>query len=50
MEEGGQSRASSLLGCLLFIDQVYMLDTESLSFLTQALESDMAPVLSMATN
>ncbi|MEJ1275636.1 hypothetical protein NN561_006533 [Cricetulus griseus] len=35
---------------VLFIDEVHMLDTESFSFFNQALESDMAPVLIMATN
>uniref|UniRef100_F7HV97 RuvB-like helicase n=1 Tax=Callithrix jacchus TaxID=9483 RepID=F7HV97_CALJA len=35
---------------VLFIDEVHMLDIESFSFLNQALESDMAPVLIMATN
>merc|ERR1712241_1291866 len=35
---------------ILFIDEVHMLDIESFSFLNQALESDMAPVLIMATN
>jgi len=35
---------------ILFIDEVHMLDMESFSFLNRALESDMAPVLIMATN
>uniref|UniRef100_A0A2K6GR02 RuvB-like helicase n=1 Tax=Propithecus coquereli TaxID=379532 RepID=A0A2K6GR02_PROCO len=35
---------------VLFIDEVHMLDIESFSFLNRALESDMAPVLIMATN
>ena len=35
---------------VLFIDEGHMLDTESFSFLNRALESDMAPVLIMATN
>ncbi|XP_078733865.1 ruvB-like 2 [Lampetra fluviatilis] len=35
---------------VLFIDEVHMLDMECFSFLNRALESDMAPVLIMATN
>merc|ERR1712166_1214097 len=35
---------------VLFIDEVHMLDMECFSFLNRALESDMAPVLVMATN
>ena len=35
---------------VLFIDEVHMLDIECFSFLNRAIESDMAPVLIMATN
>ncbi|XP_043646800.1 ruvB-like helicase 2 [Drosophila teissieri] len=35
---------------VLFIDEVHMLDIECFSFLNRALESDMAPVVVMATN
>lgn len=35
---------------VLFIDEVHMLDIECFSFLNRALESDMAPILIMATN
>lgn len=35
---------------VLFIDEVHMLDMECFSFLNRALESDMAPVLVIATN
>ncbi|XP_065646803.1 ruvB-like 2 [Hydra vulgaris] len=35
---------------VLFIDEVHMLDIECFSFLNRALESDMAPLLIMATN
>jgi len=45
-EEG---RAELVPG-VLFIDEVHMLDIECFSFLNRALESDMAPVLVMATN
>lgn len=45
-EEG---RAKIIPG-VLFIDEVHMLDMECFSFLNRALESDMAPVLVIATN
>ena len=45
-EEG---RATMVPG-VLFIDEVHMLDMECFSFLNRALESDMAPVLVIATN
>ncbi|EDV28632.1 uncharacterized protein TRIADDRAFT_36940 [Trichoplax adhaerens] len=35
---------------VLFIDEVHMLDIECFSFLNRALESDLAPILIMATN
>merc|ERR1719356_266888 len=35
---------------VLFIDEVHMLDIECFSFLNRALESDMAPILVIATN
>merc|ERR1719174_164770 len=35
---------------VLFIDEVHMLDIECFSFLNRALESDMSPVLVVATN
>ncbi|CAH1786220.1 unnamed protein product [Owenia fusiformis] len=35
---------------VLFIDEVHMLDIECFSYLNRALETDMAPVLIMATN
>ncbi|PRW39102.1 ruvB-like 2 [Chlorella sorokiniana] len=35
---------------VLFIDEVHMLDMECFSFLNRALESDMAPILVVATN
>jgi len=45
-EEG---KAEIILG-VLFIDEVHMLDIECFSFLNRALESDLAPVLIMASN
>ena len=35
---------------VLFIDEVHMLDIECFSFLNRALESEMAPILILATN
>jgi len=35
---------------VLFIDDAHMLDIEAFSFLTEALESDLAPILILATN
>lgn len=35
---------------VLFIDEVHMLDIECFSFLNRALDSDMAPILVVATN
>jgi RuvB-like protein 2 len=35
---------------VLFVDEVHMLDIECFSFLNRALESDLAPVLVLATN
>lgn len=35
---------------MLFIDEVHMLDIESFSFLNRALESDLCPVIIMASN
>lgn len=35
---------------VLFIDEVHMLDIECFSYLNRALESDLAPILIMATN
>jgi len=35
---------------VLFIDEVHMLDMECFSYLNRALESDLAPVLAVATN
>merc|ERR1711998_108675 len=45
--EGGKAE---IVPGVLFIDEVHMLDIECFSFLNRALESDMAPVLVVATN
>jgi len=44
-----QGKAELVPG-VLFIDEVHMLDIECFAFLSRALESEMAPVLVMATN
>ena len=44
-----EGRATLVPG-VLFIDEVHMLDVECFSFLNRALESDLAPVLVLATN
>ncbi len=49
MEWREEGKAEIVPG-VLFIDEVHMLDIECFSFLNRALESDMAPILIMATN
>jgi len=44
-----QGKAELIPG-VLFIDEVHMLDIECFSFINRALESDLAPVVVMATN
>lgn len=44
-----QGKATIVPG-VLFIDEAHMLDIECFSFLNRALESDLAPILIMATN
>lgn len=44
-----QGKATIVPG-VLFIDEVHMLDIECFSFLNRALESDLAPILIIATN
>ena len=41
---------AELVPGVLFIDEVHMLDIECFSYLNRALESDLAPVLVVATN
>ena len=41
---------ASIIPGVLFIDEVHMLDIECFSWLNRALESDLAPVLIIATN
>ena len=49
MEWREEGKATIVPG-VLFIDEVHMLDIECFSWLNRALESDMAPVLIIATN
>ncbi|TRN04181.1 TATA box-binding protein [Sulfolobus sp. F1] len=44
-----QGRAELVVG-VLFIDDAHMLDLEAFSFLTRALESELAPIIILATN
>jgi TBP-interacting protein len=46
IEEG----KAELIPGVLFIDDVHMLDIESFSFLSRAMESEFAPIIIMATN
>ncbi|EZQ11232.1 MULTISPECIES: RuvB-like helicase [Acidianus] len=39
-----------IIAGVLFIDDVHMLDLEAFSFLTRAMETDLAPILILATN
>jgi RuvB-like protein 2 len=48
--EWRQEGKADVVPGVLFIDEVHMLDIECFSFLNRALESDMAPVLIVATN
>ncbi len=45
----GEEKADVVPG-VLFIDEVHMLDMECFAFLNRALESDLAPILILATN
>jgi len=48
--EWRETKKAEIIPGVLFIDEVHMLDIECFSFLNRALESDMAPILIMATN
>ncbi|XP_004364832.2 RuvB-like 2 [Capsaspora owczarzaki ATCC 30864] len=50
VSEWREERKAELIPGVLFIDEVHMLDIECFSFLNRALESEMAPILIMATN
>lgn len=41
---------AELIPGVLFIDEVHMLDIESFTFLNRALESNLAPIVILATN
>lgn len=50
VSEWRQEGKADIVPGVLFIDEVHMLDIECFSFLNRALESDLAPVLVLATN
>ncbi len=50
VNEWREERKAEIIPGVLFIDEVHMLDIECFSWLNRALESDMAPVLVLATN
>ncbi|WP_317895440.1 RuvB-like helicase [Pyrofollis japonicus] len=45
-----ESGKAELIPGVLFIDDAHMLDIEAFSFLTRAMESEMSPILVLATN
>lgn len=47
---GKFAKKTEIVPGVLFIDEVHMLDIECFSFLNQALQSDMSPILIMTTN
>merc|ERR1711871_375388 len=49
-QEWREEGKATIVPGLLFIDEVHMLDLECFSWLNRALESDLAPVLIIATN
>merc|ERR1712153_45770 len=50
VSEWREEGKATLVPGVLFIDEVHMLDIECFSFLNRALESDLSPVLIIATN
>nr|CAB3265833.1 ruvB-like 2 [Phallusia mammillata] len=50
VSEWREEGKAEIIPGVLFIDEVHMLDIECFSFLNRLLESDMAPVVVMATN
>uniref|UniRef100_A0AAY5ECQ6 RuvB-like helicase n=1 Tax=Electrophorus electricus TaxID=8005 RepID=A0AAY5ECQ6_ELEEL len=50
VSEWREEGKAEIIPGVLFIDEVHMLDIECFSFLNRALESDLSPVLIMATN
>ncbi|ETO08540.1 hypothetical protein RFI_28845 [Reticulomyxa filosa] len=50
VQEWREIGKGTLIPGVLFIDEVHMLDLECFSFLNRAIESDMSPILIMATN
>lgn len=50
MTEWREEGKADIIPGVLFIDEVHMLDIECFSFINRALESDMAPILVIASN
>ncbi|GMR32469.1 hypothetical protein PMAYCL1PPCAC_02664 [Pristionchus mayeri] len=50
VNEWKEEGKATILPGVLFIDEVHLLDLECFSFINRALESDLAPILIMATN
>eukprot|EP00211_Chloroparvula_japonica_P002809 CAMPEP_0119134172 /NCGR_PEP_ID=MMETSP1310-20130426/15891_1 /TAXON_ID=464262 /ORGANISM="Genus nov. species nov., Strain RCC2339" /LENGTH=458 /DNA_ID=CAMNT_0007124931 /DNA_START=120 /DNA_END=1499 /DNA_ORIENTATION=+ len=48
--EWKEERKADIIPGVLFIDEVHMLDLECFSYINRALESEMAPILIVATN
>lgn len=50
VKEAVESGKAEIIPGVLFIDEIHMLDIESFSFLNRALESELAPIVIMASN
>lgn len=50
MTEWREENKAQILSGVIFIDEVHMLDLECFSFLNRIMESDLSPILVMATN
>eukprot|EP00009_Paramoeba_aestuarina_P009824 CAMPEP_0201539468 /NCGR_PEP_ID=MMETSP0161_2-20130828/70421_1 /ASSEMBLY_ACC=CAM_ASM_000251 /TAXON_ID=180227 /ORGANISM="Neoparamoeba aestuarina, Strain SoJaBio B1-5/56/2" /LENGTH=457 /DNA_ID=CAMNT_0047946867 /DNA_START=58 /DNA_END=1431 /DNA_ORIENTATION=- len=50
VNEWKEERKADIIPGVLFIDEIHLLDIECFSFINRALESDLAPIVVMATN
>ncbi|MEX0568197.1 MAG: RuvB-like domain-containing protein [Candidatus Njordarchaeota archaeon] len=50
VKDAVEAKKAEIIPGVLFIDEIHMLDIESFSFLNRALESDLAPIVIMASN
>ncbi len=50
MTEWQDENKAEIVPGVLFIDEVHILDLECFSFLNRAIESDLSPIIIMATN